>query len=1291
MSTRLLIKTSEVNATPQPSDLIARELAFSFVSDGLFIKYPDNTVRRINLNGNGEWGNIVGTLSDQTDLVAALNNKQNLLSPGAGITINSGQISVDYNAIANKPTLGNSATLNTGTTAGTVALGNHTHTKANVGLDQVDNTSDVNKPISNAVQAALNNKQDRLTEGANITIDENGVISATGVGGSTIISWSAIQNKPDTFPPSTHYHNKGDIGLDQVDNTSDVNKPISNAVQAVLNSKEDSANKGQANGYAPLDSNGDVPLVNIPDSLKGAFIYQGAWDANVNFPQLSNEQAINKGFCYKVSAAGTTNLSGISDWAVGDYVVANGSAWDRWKASSDVTSVAGKKGIVTLTKADVGLSNVDNTSDANKPISIAVQAALDGKETAVNKGQANGYASLDGSAKIPVSQIPSSIASALSYVSDWNASNNTPAIPSASSSNKGNFYIVSVPGATTINGLNTWNVSDWILSTGSSWIRVQVKNDVDSVAGKQGAITLEISDINGLQSALNTAGAVQSVAGKQGSVTLAIADIVGLQAALNAAGASGAVQSVNTKTGVVVLDKNDIGLNNVDNTSDINKQISTAVQSALDGKASIAIATTSSNGLLSSSDKTKLDGVASGATANSTDSFLLNRANHTGSQATSTISGLDTALAGKESTANKGQANGYAGLDSNGKINTSNLPDSVTGSLNYISAWDASTNTPTIPAAASGNKGNYYKVSISGNTTIDGVSGWTAGDWIVSNGTVWEKIHTQETISSVNTKTGAVVLDKTDIGLDQVDNTSDLNKPLSNATIGALAGKASTAVVTTLANGLMSSSDKTKLDGVASGATANSTDLYLLNRDNHTGSQSISTVTGLQSALDGKVSTSAVTVFGSTLIASGDAAAARTNLALGTAAIQDSTYFALASHTHTKANVGLDQVDNTSDINKPISNATQTALNAKEDSANKGQANGYAPLDSTGKLPLGYVTASIVNSVNGLTTSVSDLQTQVASLSAASTAAPDIIQVPFDTTVSGNFLNNIPSGSSTLSVTNFTIYGTTFDVNNSVTISPFGEIIVGDIVIDDQISPINTTKTNVTYVSGTTITISGVGDFTLQSNGDYTFNPNPNFSGTVPNISYQVFDGTITKTYTAIFLVQTNTSSLGDAAYKNTGTTPGTVAAGDDTRILQSLQVKGNSAGAPQSGTFSFGDVYRDSAPLTSGFLYWQCVYGGIDSAAVWSGIGNVTLQYIDTGFAPTAGLTSGAIYTKNYTISKAAAGDQVLLSFNTITDMTGISITGVATTDTVTVSVYNGSGSTVSIVSGTLTVRVIK
>lgn len=59
-----------------------------------------------------------------------------------------------------------------------------------------------------------------------------------------------------------------------------------------------------------------------------------------------------------------------------------------------------------------------------------------------------------------------------------------------------------------------------------------------------------------------------------------------------------------------------------------------------------------------------------------------------------------------------------------------------------------------------------------------------------------------------------------------------------------------------------SSTEKTKLSGIATSATANDTDANLKARTNHTGSQAISTITGLQTALDGKQSsiTAAATI-----------------------------------------------------------------------------------------------------------------------------------------------------------------------------------------------------------------------------------------------------------------------------------------------------------------------------------------------------------------------------------------------------------------------------------------------
>ena len=78
-------------------------------------------------------------------------------------------------------------------------------------------------------------------------------------------------------------------------------------------------------------------------------------------------------------------------------------------------------------------------------------------------------------------------------------------------------------------------------------------------------------------------------------------------------------------------------------------------------------------------------------------------------------------------------------LDGMDKINTSFLPESVLGALHYCGSWDANTNTPTL-TSSSGVDGCYYVVNVAGNTVIDGKTDWQIGDWIVYNGTTWDKI-----------------------------------------------------------------------------------------------------------------------------------------------------------------------------------------------------------------------------------------------------------------------------------------------------------------------------------------------------------------------------------------------------------------------------------------------------------------------------------------------------------------------------------------------------------------------
>ena len=173
---------------------------------------------------------------------------------------------------------------------------------------------------------------------------------------------------------------KDDVGLGNVDNTSDAAKPVSGPQQAALDLKEDKAKKAVANGYASLDASTKIPLAQIPDSVLGGQQYQGTWNAATNTPAIPTAALGNKGWYYSVSVAGSTNINGISVWAVGDQIISNGSVWQKIANVSAVNSVNGYTGVVVLGKADVGLGNVDNTSDAAKPVSAATVVQLDLKE-----------------------------------------------------------------------------------------------------------------------------------------------------------------------------------------------------------------------------------------------------------------------------------------------------------------------------------------------------------------------------------------------------------------------------------------------------------------------------------------------------------------------------------------------------------------------------------------------------------------------------------------------------------------------------------------------------------------------------------------------------------------------------------------------------------------------------------------------------------------------------------------------------------------------------------------------
>ena len=212
-------------------------------------------------------------------------------------------------------------------------------TKATVGLNNIDNTADLNKPISNAAAAALSQKVD--LSGAHftgpvygITKDMIGLSNVSNVSDMDLsmsqATIDAIALKADltgcTFTGPVYGITKSMVGLGNVDNTSDLLKPISKLEQDELDLKAD---------------------------LSGCTftgMVQGLTKAMVNLGNVDNTADLNK----QISTLQQAELDKKADLA----------------GCTFTGPVSG------ITKSMVGLGNVDNNTDATKLISRDVSAAL---------------------------------------------------------------------------------------------------------------------------------------------------------------------------------------------------------------------------------------------------------------------------------------------------------------------------------------------------------------------------------------------------------------------------------------------------------------------------------------------------------------------------------------------------------------------------------------------------------------------------------------------------------------------------------------------------------------------------------------------------------------------------------------------------------------------------------------------------------------------------------------------------------------------------------------------------
>ena len=177
--------------------------------------------------------------------------------------------------------------------------------------------------------------------------------------------------------------------IDKVDNTADLDKPISTATQAALDKKAD------------IDERGLVPVSQLPSQVKERRVVNTIADRDAIEEKFENLQVYVKDATADptVSKGGADYLYDGTEWIKTgeaeslDVVLSWSNVLEKPTEFKPIkhasTHAKGGTDVITPisidaadrnhihTKADIGLGNVDNTSDVNKPVSKATQSALD--------------------------------------------------------------------------------------------------------------------------------------------------------------------------------------------------------------------------------------------------------------------------------------------------------------------------------------------------------------------------------------------------------------------------------------------------------------------------------------------------------------------------------------------------------------------------------------------------------------------------------------------------------------------------------------------------------------------------------------------------------------------------------------------------------------------------------------------------------------------------------------------------------------------------------------------------
>ena len=194
---------------------------------------------------------------------------------------------------------------------------------------------------------------------ANVTDTEIGYLDGVTSAIQTQINAKAPSADP-TFTGTVSGVTKAHVGLGNVDNTSDADKPVSTATQAALDAKATPADITTAIDNLVGGAPGALDTLN---ELAAAISDDASYAATIT-TALGNKQ---------------DKVANVSDTEIGYLDGVTSAIQTQLNAKAPTADPTFTGTVSGVTKAHVGLGNVDNTSDANKPVSTATQTALDAK------------------------------------------------------------------------------------------------------------------------------------------------------------------------------------------------------------------------------------------------------------------------------------------------------------------------------------------------------------------------------------------------------------------------------------------------------------------------------------------------------------------------------------------------------------------------------------------------------------------------------------------------------------------------------------------------------------------------------------------------------------------------------------------------------------------------------------------------------------------------------------------------------------------------------------------------